>query len=59
MAEIINLRRARKGKAREEAAEKAAMNRARFGKSKLEREREAAEADKLSRHLDGHKRDEP
>jgi hypothetical protein len=56
MAEIINLRRARKSKARDEASVKAAENRARFGKTKAEREKEAAEAERAAKTLDGHKR---
>lgn len=59
MAEIINLRRARKGKARDEASAKAAENRARFGKTKAEREKEALEAKRAVKTLDGHKREEP
>ena len=59
MAEIINLRRARKGKAREEASAKAAENRARFGKTKAERVKEAVEAERATKALDGHKREEP
>lgn len=57
MAEIINLRRARKGKAREAAAEKAAENRARFGKPKQAREQEKTEAARASKVLEAHKRE--
>ena len=59
MAEIINLRRARKGKAREAAAEKAAENRARFGKPKHERQQQQAEGARATKALEGHKREEP
>lgn len=59
MAEIINLRRARKAKAREEASVKAAENRVRFGKSKGERAKAAIEAEQATKALDGHKRKEP
>lgn len=41
---IVNLRQVRKGKARAEAEEKAASNRAKFGRSKAEKAREAADA---------------
>jgi hypothetical protein len=58
MAEIINLRRARKGKVREAAEAKAAENRARFGKTKAEREKEAALAERAAKALDGHKRED-
>ena len=37
MAEIVNLRRARKGKARAEKDARAADNRVRFGRTKAER----------------------
>jgi len=37
MAEIVNLRRARKGKARVEKDARAADNRVRFGRTKAER----------------------
>lgn len=56
MAEIINLRRARKKKAREDAAKIAAENRARHGRSKAERARDAAEAARAERSLEGHRR---
>ena len=56
MAEIINLRRARKGKVREEAEAKAAENRARFGKTKAERMKESIETERVAKTLDGHKR---
>jgi hypothetical protein len=38
MGEIVNLNRVRKRAAREQAAAKASANRARFGRSKTERE---------------------
>jgi hypothetical protein len=56
MAEIINLRRARKGKVREEAEAKAVENRARFGKTKAERMKESIETERAAKTLDGHKR---
>jgi hypothetical protein len=58
MAEIINLRRARKGKARDEASAKAAENRARFGKTKAQRLKEATETERAAKTLDGHKRED-
>ena len=57
MAEIINLRRARKLKAREAAADGAASNRARFGRTKTERMNEAAENARIATMLDGAKRE--
>lgn len=43
MAEIINLRQARKRKAREEKANQAASNRVKFGVTKSERRRQEAQ----------------
>lgn len=61
MAEIINLRQARKQKVRAEAAKTAEQNRISFGRTKTERKLTEAERDKAARHIDGHKldRDEP
>ncbi|MBB3808523.1 DUF4169 family protein [Pseudochelatococcus contaminans] len=56
MAEIINLRRARKARARTEKEAQAAENRLRFGVSALQRRTDADERDKAKRHLDGHRR---
>ena len=55
MAEIINLRQARKQKARAEAEKTAAQNRISFGRTKAERKLTEAERDKAARHIDGHK----
>jgi hypothetical protein len=57
MAEIINLNRFKKRRAREEEQKRAADNRARFGRSKAEREKAASEAEKAARDLDGNRRD--
>lgn len=43
MAEIINLRMARKAKARAEAGKAAEANRAKFGQTKAEKSRRSAE----------------
>ncbi|MEQ1498482.1 MAG: DUF4169 family protein [Novosphingobium sp.] len=53
MAEIVNLRRARKAKARTQAAKTADTNRARHGLTKAERVRAKAEAERTERALDG------
>ena len=58
MAEIINLRRARKRKERAEKEARAADNRLAFGRSKGERTLSDARKDLAERRLDGHKRDE-
>ena len=52
MGELVNLRRARKAKARETAAEAAAANRARHGRPKAERELDRARALQATRELD-------
>ena len=57
MAEIVNLRQARKAKARDEKDAAAAANRAKFGRTKTERQEEAAKAALEAKKLDGHKRD--
>lgn len=57
MAEIVNLRMARKAKARRDKAVDADRNRAAFGRTRSERERGAAEKRREEAHLDGHKRD--
>jgi len=57
MAEIINLRLARKARAHTKAEEQAAENRAKFGRSKAEKTIQQAEADRQARTLDGAKRE--
>ncbi len=57
MAELVNLNRARKAKARESAEAKAAQNRVRFGRTKAERQLETARAEKAARELDAKKRE--
>ena len=58
MAEILNLNRARKAKAKVEDKARAAENRAKFGRAKTDKALDAARADKLRRDLDGAKRDQ-
>ena len=55
MAEIVNLRRARKQRARQEAEQQAQQNRIAFGRTKAERSLTQAERDKAARTLDGHR----
>lgn len=58
MAEIVNLKRARKKKARAEKEKKAAANRVAFGRTREEKQKSDAErALEAARHL-GHRRDE-
>jgi len=56
-AEIINLRRARKTKRRQEAETKAAEKRAKFGQSKAARAAKDAEQDLEARRLDALRRE--
>jgi len=57
MAEIINLRRARKGKARAAKAEEAEANRVKHGIAKPIRELAKARREKEKRAADAHKLD--
>lgn len=59
MAEIVNLRKMRKAKARSEAETKASQNRAKFGVAKPERRKREAEEALAKRRLEAHRRDEP
>lgn len=58
MAEILNLNRARKAKAKADDKARAAENRAKHGRSKLEKTLDQLRAEKLQRGLDGAKRKE-
>jgi hypothetical protein len=58
MAEIINLRTARKRRDRSEKEMLAATNRASFGRAKSEKKLTKAEQDLATKHLDDHKRDD-
>ena len=57
MAEIINLRAARKAKDRTAARAKGDENAVKFGRTKVEKDLEKARADKARRDLDGAKRE--
>lgn len=56
MAEIINLRMARKAKARDDAQHQAQASRARHGRTKSERSLAQADQARLDRVVDGAKR---
>ena len=58
-AEIINLRQARKAKARAEKERRAEENRRKFGRPKQERERAEAESLLEAECLEGLRRDAP
>ncbi|GAC1417674.1 MAG: hypothetical protein NVSMB69_18640 [Novosphingobium sp.] len=55
--EVVNLRMARKARARNEAAETAAANRAKFGEAKPTRKAREAELARAARVLDGTRRE--
>lgn len=55
-ADIVNLNKARKRKARIERDAQAAENRVRFGRSKAERLRDAAERQRSAREIEGARR---
>jgi hypothetical protein len=57
MAEVINLRQARKKKARGAADATAACNRLRHGRTKAERAIEETQRERAVRDLDAHKRE--
>jgi hypothetical protein len=58
MAEIVNLNRVRKTKARDAAEAKAMENRAKYGQTKAERARLASEKAKLRAVTDGAKQED-
>jgi len=58
MAEIVNLRRVKKQRARAEAAQHAAENRVRFGRTREARHEQDAENAKQRAALDGHRRED-
>ncbi|KCZ92847.1 DUF4169 family protein [Hyphomonas johnsonii] len=55
MTTPINLNKARKAKARAEKTQKASENRAKFGRTKSERQMAEARAEKLARLTEGHR----
>jgi len=58
MGDVVNLRRARKAKARDDAAATAAVNRAAFGRTKADRAAETDATARRNRLLDGAKRED-
>ncbi len=58
MGEIVNLRRARKDKARREKDSEAATNRQRFGRTRAEKKRDEDAAERRRLLLDGKRLDE-
>ncbi|HAV48948.1 MULTISPECIES: DUF4169 family protein [Brevundimonas] len=58
MAEIINLNRARKARAKAESKAAAEASRARHGRTRADRTGQDAARNRADRHLDGHKRED-
>jgi hypothetical protein len=58
MGDVVNLRQARKAKARAEEDNKAANNRLQFGRRKHDKELLQQIKDLREKNLNGHKRDE-
>ena len=56
-AEVVNLRRARKAKARAQRADAGAENRARFGRPKADRDLDAARDARTAHEAEGKKLD--
>lgn len=59
MSDPVNLNKFRKARQKAEKEQRAQENRAKFGRSKADREIEKARAEKLARLTDGHKRSDP
>ena len=55
MAKVINLKKARKDKARREAREKGDQNAAKFGRTKEDKIRENHDLKSFRDHVDSHK----
>jgi len=58
MSDVVNLKGARKAKARADAEAKAQANRIAYGRTKTEKRTSKAEREAADRKLDGHKRDD-
>ena len=59
MSKVVNLNKFRKQKARADADRQATENRVRFGRTKAEKEREAASVEEAKRKLDQLRREPP
>ncbi|MGB3406925.1 MAG: DUF4169 family protein [Jannaschia sp.] len=57
MSKIVSLSRARKDRARDARKQQGDQNAARFGRTKAEKLRDAAEAAKAARDLEGHRKE--
>ena len=59
MGEIVNLNRYRKLQAQRRREQEAVVNRAKFGRTKVESQSETAARERVRRDIDGKKIDEP
>lgn len=59
MGEVVNLRQARKQKARTEKERQAGENRTLHGRTKAERERDRLISEKAEKFVAGHRREKP
>jgi hypothetical protein len=59
MGEVVNLRRARKDRAREEAGKAAEANRIAFGRTKAEKSLTQAERKLAEQRMEGHRIERP
>ena len=57
MSKVVSLSKARKSRARDAARREADANAVKFGRTKAEKTKDRAEAEKSARDLDGHKRE--
>ena len=57
MAEVVNLNKARKAKAKADRTTQAKTNRVSFGRTKAEKDKSAAEQRLVDRKLDGHEKE--
>lgn len=58
MSDIVNLNKARKAKALAEKKARADENAVKFGRTRAEKSRDRADAEKAARNLDAHLREE-
>ena len=59
MASVVNLRSARKARDRAKTRAEADENAVKFGRTKVQKAQERAQADKARATLDAHRREEP
>lgn len=57
MGDLVNLNKARKARAKAQTRTVAEANRARFGRTKAQKQRDLAEAQRIDRAVDGAKLD--